>query len=150
MSDRAEGDGVVRLAWVVTGVFVVITAGAVAWPDAFGLAAVVVSLLLFAGGCAAFLWAYARAVSRSRAEQVTLAGIFFLAGSAPRTVAVRLRSTLAVQAVAALAGAAARPYTNLAFGVLAPMSGLGLLGVWGARHGRFPVRVEPAPRDDAA
>jgi hypothetical protein len=150
MSDASGGDGVVRLAWAVTGVFVVMTAGAVVGPDALGVAAVVVALVLFAGGCAAFLWAYARAVSRSRAEEVTLGGIFFLAGSAPRPVARRLRLALAVQSAAALAGAAARPYTNLAFGVLAPMAGLGLLGVWGARHGRFPAKVEPTSRDDAA
>ena len=31
-------------------------------------------------------------------------------------------------------------FTAVAFGVLAPMLGLGLIGLWGARYGTFPER----------
>jgi hypothetical protein len=44
----------------------------------------------------------------------------------------------------AVATAAARPFSSLAFGILAPMFGLALLALWGAVHGRFPPRVAPA------
>jgi hypothetical protein len=37
-----------------------------------------------------------------------------------------------------------RPYTEVAFGILAPMFGLGLMGVWGGRYGDFPERPRRA------
>jgi hypothetical protein len=40
-----------------------------------------------------------------------------------------------------VAGASVRPFTTLAFGTLAPMLGIGINGLWAARHGRFPARV---------
>ena len=39
-----------------------------------------------------------------------------------------------------VAAASIRPYTEVAFGILAPMFGLGLMGVWGGRYGEFPPR----------
>ena len=45
------------------------------------------------------------------------------------------------QAIAVVV-ASIRPYTAVAFAVLAPMLGLGAMAMWGARHGDFP------PRDD--
>jgi hypothetical protein len=44
--------------------------------------------------------------------------------------------------VLAVAAASIRPYTAVAFAVLAPMLGLGAMAMWGARHGTF------FPRDD--
>jgi hypothetical protein len=38
---------------------------------------------------------------------------------------------------------AVRPFSSLAFGVLVPVSGLGLMGLWGARYGTFPPRGGP-------
>jgi hypothetical protein len=46
-----------------------------------------------------------------------------------------------VQVVVALVTAIARPFTGLAFGILVPVFGLGLAGLWGARRGSFPSRV---------
>jgi hypothetical protein len=42
--------------------------------------------------------------------------------------------------VVAVTAAALRPFTALAFSVLVPMLGLGLMALWAARHGRFPVK----------
>jgi hypothetical protein len=50
-----------------------------------------------------------------------------------------------VQVVVAVAVASVRPFTALAFSVLVPMLGLGLMALWAARHGRFP----PKPPDEA-
>ena len=102
--------------------------------------AIAVSVVLFAAGAAAMLVALVRAAGRSRAEDVTVPGVFFLTDSAPRPVRLHLLASLAVQVVVSFVTAGVRPFTSLAFGILAPVYGLGLTGLWGARHGRFGPR----------
>ncbi len=139
----SDGAGIVNLAWAGTGVFAVTAVVAtIADRDAFTYAAVGVALALFAVGCGAFLWAYALAVARSREELIGIGGLYFLAGTAPKVVAFRLRLVLAIEVVVALATSAIRPYTSIAFGILVPMFGLGLMGLWGARHGTFGRRQQ--------
>jgi hypothetical protein len=124
-----------------TGLFVVVSLLAAALPDTFMPVSVPVDLVLFAVGCGAFVWAYGLAIGRSRYEVLTMGGVFFLGdGVAPPEVSRLLRLTLAVQVVVAVAVAAARPFTALAFSVLVPVLGLGLMALWGARHGRFPAK----------
>jgi hypothetical protein len=124
-----------------TVVFVVVSLGAAVAPDPLERLSVPVDLVLFAVGCGAFLWAYALAIGRSRYELVTMGGVFFLAGGvAPRAVALELQIALAVQTVVGVGVAAARPFTALAFSVLVPMFGLGMMALWGARHGAFTPR----------
>jgi hypothetical protein len=56
---------------------------------------------------------------------------------------------LGLQIVVGIAGAAVRPYTSLAFGVLVPLFGLAMCGLWSATSGAFPARDEdPAPTPD--
>jgi hypothetical protein len=131
------GGGLVNAAFAGTGALVVAAAAGAASPDGFGVVTAVVSGALFVIGIVAFLWGYATGVVRSRDERVTLGGLFFLAGTAPAVVRFRLRLAFAVQVVVAIAVAAIRPYTAVAFVVLGPMYGLGLMAVWGARHGTF-------------
>jgi hypothetical protein len=70
--------------------------------------------------------------------------VFFLADRvAPARVTRALRLLLAAQVVVGVAAAAARPFTAVAFAVLVPMLGLGLMALWGARHGRFPPKDHP-------
>jgi hypothetical protein len=141
----ARTDAICRVALWATAVFVVVSVLAAAWPDTFLPVSVPVDLVLFAVGCGAFLWAYALAIGRSRYETVTMGGVFFLGeGVAPPDVARLLRGALAVQVVVAVAAASVRPFTALAFSVLVPMLGLGLMALWGARHGRFPAKA-PEP-----
>ena len=136
------GAGLVNAAWLGTGLLVGTSAAAAAAPDTFARAHAVLSCLLFAIGTGALLWAYALGITRSRTDQVTLGGLFFLSGdTAPGDVRRPLRLALAVQVVAVVAAASIRPYTEVAFGILAPMYGLGLMGAWGGRHGRFEPRV---------
>lgn len=139
----SEGAGLVTLAWAGTGCFVATSIVATIWPDAAAVPASVLDCLLFVVGVVAFLWAYAIAIGRSRTEEISIAGIYFLAGTAPKVVRFRLRLAIAVEVVAAVVSASIRPYTAVAFGVLVPMFGLGLAGLWGARHGSFPARREP-------
>jgi hypothetical protein len=142
--DRDVGAGILNVALAGTGVFVVLAIAATIAPDRLGVVSAVVDCTLFAVGVVAFLWAYALGVSRSREEAITLPGLFFLSGSSPREVALRLRLALAVQVVVALVTASLRPYSELAFGILVPMFGLGLMGLWGGRHGVFAPRPRPS------
>ncbi len=140
------GAGLVNAAFVGTGLLVGTSTAAALAPDTFGLPHAVLSFVLFAVGTGALLWAYALGVSRSRVDLVSLSGLFFLGGqTAPVAVRRPLRIALTVEVVAAVAAALVRPYTEVAFGILAPMYGLGLMGWWGGRHGSFP----PRPAKDA-
>ena len=115
---------------------------------------VVLDLALFTVGVAAFLWGYWVAVQRSRQDELSVAEVYFLLGSAvPRNVKRTMNLCLIAQTVVAVATAMARPSTpsdtaasgssagsTLAFGVLVPMFGLGLNGLWAALHGTFGPR----------
>ena len=104
--------------------------------------AVAVDLGLFAIGCTAFLGAYAIAIGRSRTEEIGVASLYFLTNKvAPNRVRAPLLAALAVQCIVAVTAASVRPFTTAAFSVLVPMFGLGLNGVWAARHGTFGPRV---------
>ena len=152
MDDRFDegapvGDELVNLDFAGTGALVGTSIAASLLPDTFGVVHAVLACVLFAVGTGALLWAYALGVSRSRALVVTLGGLFFLAGpTAPPAVRRRFRLALAVQVLAVVVAASVRPYTVVAFGVLAPMFGLGLMSMWGGRHGSFSAK----PTADAA
>jgi hypothetical protein len=76
------------------------------------------------------------ALARSANGDDIVVGTLFLAqGAAPRAVRVQLYVALATS-VAIAAGTG----TSDAFGILVPMLPLGLVGLWGARHGVFPAR----------
>lgn len=139
------GDGIVKASWAGTGGFVVTAAVAAAVPAA-DIVALVVALALFAGGTVAFVAALLQAAGRSRREEPSMAGVFFLDG-APKAVRRLLLGSLALEVVAAFATAGARPNSSLAFGVLVPVWGQGLAGLWGARHNVFAPRPpQPASR----
>lgn len=138
-------DPIVRASLAGTALFTVVAAAAAAAPDALAAGMIVVSLVLFAAGCVAFVLTLVRAAERSRREEVTLPGIWWLSGSTPAPVRRLLLGSFAVEVVVALAAASARPFTGLAFGILVPMYGLGLAGLWGARHGTFGPRTSRSP-----
>jgi len=135
------GAGIVNVAFLGTGALVATSVAAAAAPDAFGIVHAALSVLLFAVGTGAMLWAYALGVSRSRTDLISIPGLFFLAGDvAPRATRRALRIATVVEVVAVVAAASIRPYSEVAFGILAPMFGLGLMGMWGGRYGDFPPR----------
>jgi hypothetical protein len=138
--DAGPGTGLLTLDFAGTGVFVAVATIATLLPDEAARPAAVVDGILFAVGVGAFLWAYGIAVGRSRTDAVGIGGLYFLSGSAPKVVRTRFLVALAVQVVVAVVSASIRPYTAVAFGILVPMFGLGLMGLWGARYGTFPPR----------
>jgi hypothetical protein len=137
-----RGAELIRASWAGTVALAITAIGADLSPGT-GLAVplVVASLLLFVGGSAAMVWSYAIAVGRSRRDEIAVAGLYFLAGgAAPSEVRRALLGSFAAQCVIAFAAAAIRPFTAAAFALLGPVWGLGLTGLWAARHGRFVPR----------
>ena len=145
-TDRAHPGRIVRAAWVGTAVFTLTAILGVAVPHPLSAPAAGVALALFAAGCVVFVWAYALAVARSRTDEISVVGLYLLSGSAPRPVRIRLLGAVAVESAVALGTASARPYTIAAAGILVPVYGLGLCGLWAARHGTFPPRTAPPRR----
>ncbi|CAN5542468.1 hypothetical protein BH10ACT3_BH10ACT3_22600 [soil metagenome] len=148
--DAAFGDGVpgraiVVLSWICTAVFTLVTVPAIIDPDRFVGLFFVVSVVLFFAGCALFVVDIVLAAARSRDDLMGIGGLFFLIGSAPRSAQANLLGSMAVQLVVAVAGAAAHPFTPLAFGTLVPMIGLAFCGLWTVRHGNFPPQPPEAP-----
>jgi hypothetical protein len=142
---RETDDRIVRFDLWATVVFTIVQVVAAALPDTFSVVSVAVSLVLFLVGSVAFLWGFAVGIGRSQYEAVTLGGLFFLGGdTAPAEVRRALRVLLAVQVVVAVVAASVRPFSELAFGILAPVLGLGLITLWAARHGEFPAKEQPA------
>ena len=130
-----------RASWAGTAALTVTSvAAAITKATPLEVVAVVVDLLLFAAGCVLFLMAYARAVQRSRHERIEVAGVYLMMGdSAPREARRHLLGSMTAQIVVALVTAAVD--YPLAFGILVPTYGLALAGLWAARHGTFPAKV---------
>ena len=143
---RTPGADLLRVGRAGTVLVVATSAAAAAVPDPLGLVHAAVSVGLFALGTVAMLWAYALGVTRSRTEQVDIGGLFLLAGEvAPASARRALRVDLAVQVVAVVAAASVRPFTEVAFGILAPMGALGLMALWAGRHAVFPPKPPKQP-----
>jgi hypothetical protein len=139
----AEGGAIINASWAGTAIYVALAGVGTIAPDWFAVPTAVVSVALFFVGCVVFLWAYAKAVARSRTDLIGIGGLYFLAGTAPNDVAFRLRLSLALEIVAAIVSASIRPFTPIAFGFLVPVYGLGLSGLWGALYGTFEPRAVP-------
>jgi hypothetical protein len=113
------------------------------WSELVGVA---IALGLFFAGCLAFALAYAFAVRRSRIDEITVGSLFLLLGPVvPNRTKRVLTGLLAAQVLVAAVTAAVRPFTPLAFGILVPVFGVGLSGLWAARHGQFPPRQIARP-----
>lgn len=111
-----------------------------------------VSMVLFTIGAVTALWAYISALERSRVDEIGVANLYLLTGrTAPPPVKRLMTSLLAAQVVIALGGAIfgamgleGSEVNALAFGVLVPMFGIGMNGIWAVRHGTFGPRIDPA------
>ncbi len=150
-SSAHAGDIIVFADVIGTFAFVVtaVTA-AIVFSTASQWVGAITAMALFAVGVFAFLWSFFNAVQRSRDEQISVTQVYLLLGSpTPPRVRRIMLSMLVVQTVVGLVTAIARseaddgsPGTSLAVGVLVPMFGIGLNGLWCAFHGVF------APRPD--
>jgi hypothetical protein len=138
-----------------TAAFVITAFGGAIQAGFLRTLAAVVALVLFAVGCAVFVWALLLAFQRSRTDNIGMGGLFFLlAPTAPGAVRRPFTALLAVQTLVGLGTAIAtfsvKPFTPLAFGVMVPVFGLGLAGLWAARYGQFGPRVVQGTRGSPA
>ncbi len=141
------------MAFVVTAIIaaVLFTSG----PQWIGA---ITAMTLFVVGIAAFIWSFWNAVQRSRGEQVAVTQLYMLAGGvAPPGVRKLMMLLLAMQVVTGLGTALARPDnldgspgTSLALGVLVPMFGLGMNGLWAAFHGTYAAKPASESRSSVA
>ncbi|HSM66254.1 MAG TPA: hypothetical protein VK860_08120 [Ilumatobacteraceae bacterium] len=155
---RAAGELIV-IADVVGTIAFTITAviAAVVFSTPTQWVGAITAMSLFAVGVFAFIWSFWNAVQRSRDEQLSVTQVYLLFGSpTPPRVRRIMLSMLAVQIAVGLATAIARseaedgtPGTSLAVGVLVPMFGIGLNGLWAAFHGVFPPRPDGVVSDAA-
>jgi hypothetical protein len=148
------GAAIIRADYVGTAVFVVTAVlAAVFFTVALQWIGAVTALTLFAVGVFCFLWSYVHAAQRSRTDDISVSGLYLLAGPAtPPAVRRQLLGLLAVQTVTAavttfarLEGPDGEPGSSLAVGFLVPMLGFGLNGLWAALHGTFPPRRSAVP-----
>jgi hypothetical protein len=109
----------------------------------FAIANIVVSLALFLAGCIAFIIGFLRAIGRSRTSQIEFGALFFATGTtAPARVKRALIGCYVVQLVVAVGTALARPLTDQAFVILAPMCAQGAIALWCGTYGTFADRVD--------
>jgi hypothetical protein len=134
------GRAIVWTSWGADALFAATAVPAAVGVDALDGMAVGVAVGLFAVSIPVWVYAFGLAVARTaRGDDVVVASLFFLQGSAPRRIQLELLGALGACVVVAAATAAANP-----FGVLVPMLPVGLTGLWGARHGTYPPRRRTA------
>lgn len=155
---HSAGQWIVQVNLVLTTVFVAAAiVAATVFDQPWKAVSVAVDIVCFAVGVVAFLWGYFSAVQRSRTDDISVAALYFLVDKvAPSRVTRVMNVLLAVQVIGGLATALARPSTDgkpgstLAFGILVPMLGLGLNGLWGAHHGQFRPRPDAVPHESGS
>ena len=157
VDERRAGD-IIVLADVVGTVAFTVTAAtaAIVFSTAAQWVGAITAMALFAIGVFVFLWSFWNAVQRSRTEQIGVMQMYLLLGDpTPARVRRIMLAMLAIQVTVALVTAFARsesddgsPGTSLAVGILVPMFGLGLNGLWCAFHGVFPPRPDVDAYDD--
>ena len=142
MKARLEaGHGIAVASWIGDALFAVTAIPVAVGVDAFDDPAVVVALLLFFASLVVWCWALGlAAVCTTRGDDVQVTSLFLLEGRVPSRVRWMLYGSFLVCLAITIGTAAANP-----FGVLVPMWPLGLVGLWGARHGVYPPR-KTAPR----
>jgi hypothetical protein len=126
--------------WASVALFAGVAIPAAAGVSALDAVALATAVTLFLVGIVVWLWAFLAAVVRSAdGDDIVVASLFLVQGSAPRAVRVQLYAALTVSVLLA-AGTA----PSDAFGILVPMLPIGFIGLWGARYGVFPPRRDRA------
>ena len=134
-----KGSWVIAASWAGSVAFAV-TALLDTGFDIVEFPAVVVALALFIGSLPLSIYALAAAAVRTarEGERITVGGLFFLSGSAPRRERVHLFASFVVTLV--VCGLTA---SNAPFGVLVPVYPIAMISLWAALFGTFPAIPEP-------
>jgi hypothetical protein len=130
------GRRIVALSWASNAVFLGAAVAALVGGATGEAVSAGISLSLFAVGLGAWAWAFAVAVARSsQGDDIAVASLFLAQGDVAGAPRRSLYGSFTVSLVITAVCASANP-----FAVLVPMLSLGLVGLWGARHARFPRR----------
>jgi hypothetical protein len=114
-------------------------------PESSAPFVVTVSVTMFVLGLFLLLFGLLYGLKRSRVETITVAGLFLLQNSAPRSTQRLFAWSMVLQLVVAFTAAALKPYTDITFVLLAPILPVGSAALWSAQHGFFPERdCDPA------
>ena len=84
-------------------------------------------------------------VRSSQGDDIVVGNLFLFEGQVPKDVRRHLFGSVGVCLVITAVTASANP-----FGVLVPMLPVGLIGLWGARHGTFGPRPGLEPESPTA
>jgi hypothetical protein len=130
-----RGLAIIRNSWLGNAVFALSAIPAL-FVTGMEPVAAVVALALFALSLGVWIWAFAVAVARSsQGDDIVVGNLFLFEGTVPSPVRRHLFSSVGVCLVITAVTVSADP-----FGVLVPMLSIGLVGLWGARHGEFERR----------
>ncbi|MBM35660.1 MAG: hypothetical protein CL460_00635 [Acidimicrobiaceae bacterium] len=142
---RSPGTYLVRLAWQSTTLLALAAVAGVTAPGSFGIVLAVLSSAMFVLGLVFLLLALLGGLRRSRVEEITVTGLFLLHDTAPRAIRRLFLWCLMIQLSLAFVAAGLRPYTQIAFVILAPMFVFGSAALWSAQYGIFSGRgCDPA------
>ena len=134
------GRRIVVASWVGDAIFLAASLPAIFGVPRAGGVAAVVCVVLFAASLGVWGWAFAIAVARSsQGDDIAVGSLFLVEGSVAKADRRALYLPFGVSLVITALAAASNP-----FAVLVPMLSLGLVGLWGARHGVFPRRKDIA------
>lgn len=130
-----DGRRIVVASWIAEVVFLGGAVAAFAGSTGEAVSAAI-CLALFAVGLVVWIWAFAVAVARSsQGDDIAVGSLFLAQGDVAGAPRRSLYGAFVVSLVITAICAARNP-----FAVLVPMLPLGFVGLWGARHARFPRR----------
>lgn len=129
------GRRIVQCSWAADVIFLGGAAAAFAGSTGEAVSAGI-CLGLFAVGLVVWVWAFAVAVARSsQGDDIAVGSLFLAQGDLTGVPRRSLYGAFVVSLVITAVCASRNP-----FAVLVPMLSLGFVGLWGARHARFPRR----------
>lgn len=135
------GRAIIQISWAGNVLFALTALPVALGADGLQPVAVVTALTLFAVSLGVWGWAFAVAVARSaNGDDIAVGNLFLFEGAAPRAARAHLFGSLGTCLLLTAVTAVADP-----FGVLVPMLPLGLIGLWGARHGTYGLRPFARP-----
>lgn len=138
-----EGSPLVRLSVQVSAGHSILTGIAVLVDGAIDIPFAVVSSILFFVGTALSALGLWNGIQRSRVDDVSLAGLVAIdTRFVPKRVRNILWAVIVGHTTITIIAATQRLFTAQAFGLLAPMFGLGVALVWASRHATFARRTE--------
>lgn len=135
VNEGAPGRRIAQCSWASNVVFLGGAVAAFAGSTGEAVSAGI-CLGLFAIGLAVWVWAFAVAVARSsQGDDIAVGSLFLAQGDLSGAPRRSLYGSVGVSLVITVVCATQNP-----FAVLVPMLPLGFVGLWGARHARFPRR----------